>query len=66
MLRYKVVSASEFEETYAETYPHAPSNQDKSEYLICGEGDMTEEEMNQYKLANWPQPEYELTKFDSI
>jgi hypothetical protein len=52
MLRYKFVSAAEFDEAYAETYPHAPSNQDKSEYLICGEGELDEVQMNEYKLAN--------------
>lgn len=59
MLRYKFVSAAEYEESYVENHQHAPSNQDKTEYLICGEGDMTEAEMNQYKLDNWPAPEAE-------
>lgn len=65
MLKYKFVSADEYHSTddytgYDAKYPHSLSNQDKTEFLICGEGEMSEQEMNAYKLANWPQPEEEF------
>jgi hypothetical protein len=62
-LRYKFVTAEEYAEKYAEIYPWAPCRPDGSEFLICGEGEVTEDEMNAHKSAQWPQPEHELTKF---
>ncbi len=59
-LKYKFVTAQNYAENYAEQYPFAPSNQDKTEYLICGDGDLNEAQMNAYKSANWPQPDEEL------
>ncbi len=61
-LQYKIVSTEEYVSTecnagYDIRYPSAPHNPDKTEYLICGEGAMTETEMNAYKQASWPQPE---------
>jgi hypothetical protein len=54
MLKYKFVTAEEYEESYKEAFPHAISNESSTEYLICGEGELTEEAMNAYKEANWP------------
>lgn len=62
MLKYKIINADEYYSTetytgYDAQYPSAPSNAAKTEFLICGEGEMTEQEMNKYKLENWPQQE---------
>ncbi|MDG3088103.1 hypothetical protein P7F88_19300 [Vibrio hannami] len=62
-LYYKFVSAQNYLESYQERYPHAPANQDKTEYLICGEGMLNEDQMNDYKKNNagWqPQEETPL------
>ena len=59
-LKYKFVTAQNYFDNYAEQYPFAPSNADKTEYLICGEGDLNESQMNAYKSANWPQSEDDL------
>lgn len=58
-LKYKFVSAENYNSNYVDKYPFAPSNAEKTEFLICGEGDLNESQMNAYKLANWPQPEQE-------
>jgi hypothetical protein len=55
-LKYKFVNAQDYITNYQNHYPHAPSNQDKSEFLICGDGDLNEEQMNAYKAENWLQP----------
>lgn len=65
MLKYKIISADEYNSTdtytgYDVQHPCAPSNTDKTEFLICGEGEMTEAEMNEYKAQNWPQSEDDL------
>jgi hypothetical protein len=56
-LKYKFVNAQDYITNYQNHYPHAPSNQDESEFLICGEGEYNEQKMNAYKVENWPQPE---------
>jgi hypothetical protein len=53
-LKYKFVSAQNYHTNYSNRYPHAPRNQSSSEFLICGEGDLNEEQMNAYKAVNWP------------
>ncbi|GLQ73266.1 hypothetical protein [Vibrio penaeicida] len=57
MLRYQFVTAEEFHVKWAAHHPHAPCNHDKTEYLICGEGTMTEQEMNAHKEVHWIQEE---------
>lgn len=61
MRTYKFVNADEYISTEDETkldasYPGAPSytyEDGTVEYLICGSGDLTESQMNDYKEANW-------------
>jgi hypothetical protein len=53
-LKYKFVNVQDYITNYQSHYPNAPSNQDKREFLICGEGDLNEEQMNAYKAVNWP------------
>jgi hypothetical protein len=53
-LKYKFVSVQDYITNYQKHYPYAPRNQDSSEFLICGDGDLNEEQMNAYKAVNWP------------
>jgi hypothetical protein len=53
-LKYKFVNVQDYITNYQNHYPYAPRNQDSSEFLICGDGDLNEEQMNAYKAVNWP------------
>jgi hypothetical protein len=53
-LKYKFVSAQNYYANYFGRFPYAPSNADETEFLICGKGDLNEEQMNTYKAINWP------------
>ena len=60
-MRYKFVNSEEYVSTEEETkldakYPKAPSytySDGTVEYLICGDGALTEQQMNDYKAQNW-------------
>ncbi|WP_447075505.1 hypothetical protein [Vibrio alginolyticus] len=51
-LKYKFISRQNYTDNYQSNYPFAPSNLDQSEYLICGEGLLNEQQMNEYKQSN--------------
>ncbi|KUI97158.1 hypothetical protein [Vibrio sp. MEBiC08052] len=59
-LKYKFVNYLNYKNNYEDCYPFAPSNLDRTEFLICGVGDLNESQMNAYKVANWPKPDEEV------
>lgn len=60
-LKYKFISRQNYLDNYQRNHPFALSNNDKSEYLICGEGLLNEQQMNTHKALDrrWSQPESE-------